>query len=104
MNCSLCKMPLDGQSPIRGHGNGAGQDFVHEECYWRERAEKAENKLVRIKDTWGRLKAYKCPSATNQDYGTDWRTFVSLLSSINNTQITEEEQVQQPAEELHPLT
>jgi hypothetical protein len=45
--CDICGLPFNaalGMTRV-GHGDGTGQRFAHEVCYWRERALVAEARL-----------------------------------------------------------
>lgn len=38
--CDICHLPIPPMEPMRGHGDGTGQKFAHNDCWWREEAEK----------------------------------------------------------------
>jgi hypothetical protein len=39
--CDICSIPFAPNDTKIGHGDGAGQRFAHDWCYWEERAHKA---------------------------------------------------------------
>jgi hypothetical protein len=41
--CVICGCPITGT--MRGMGDGNGNKFAHDACYWRKRAEEAEKKI-----------------------------------------------------------
>jgi len=47
--CAICDLPIDSGS-FRGYGDGSGQSFAHEECYWRKEAERWESFAHMLED------------------------------------------------------
>ena len=52
--CTICKLPISGV--FIGDGNGRGQDFAHESCYYRREMEKSKAELASVK---AELKIYQ---------------------------------------------
>ena len=47
--CVVCQTTLYEGCAFRGMGDGTGQRFAHEECYWKNSAEASEAKLARVR-------------------------------------------------------
>lgn len=47
--CSICTLPIKADESMRGTGDGTGQSFAHDACYWRRAAEPVESTLAWVR-------------------------------------------------------
>jgi len=51
--CAICGMPI--RSIMMGVGDGTGQKFAHESCYWRDKYEKSVEDLKYINKEYDKM-------------------------------------------------